>query len=242
MNCEGKNFLGKSLSLDATASGEVDFAIKQAGPEAILTELSSPGIQVSVEALAGRDEFTLTAPEANPVKVIFDRTGRIRDIKNAQALEEQNIMNFSVVEVLRSYLPAFPDSPVSIGDSWKDHRRILIPFQEMNLAVELDILFRLDDVLPSPEGKAAMISADYTVALSGSKDLGEVMGLFEGKGSGSGNLNALISQGYFTEYRLNYAIDGAMVLRKYEKTLVEWPFHLYANADLMLLEKRESPF
>ncbi len=238
MNSEGKSFLGKSLTLNVTASGEIDLAIRQASTENVFTELTSPGIRVSLQALDTRDEFTLAAPADNPVQVIFDKTGRIRDVKRVEALEEQNIMNFSVVEVLRTYLPAFPYRPVSIGDSWKDHKRMLIPFQGMNLVVELDIDFLLNDVLPSPDGRLALISATYMVTLSGSRSLEEVVGSFEGKGFGLGNMNFLMDQGYFTEYRLDYSIDGAMVMRKAETNLRQWPFSISVNADLSLLEKR----
>jgi hypothetical protein len=44
------------------------------------------------------------------------------------ALEKQNVLNFSIMEVLQTYLPSYPDRPVSVGDSWKEHKRTLIPF------------------------------------------------------------------------------------------------------------------
>jgi hypothetical protein len=238
MSSEGKDFLGKSLSLNATASGEIDIAIRQASTENIFSEVSSPGIRVSLQALAARDEFTLTAPADNPVKVTFDKAGRIRDVKNIETLEEQNLMNFSVVDVLRNYLPVFPDKQVSLGDSWKDHKRMLIPFQGMDLTVGLEVTFYLNDVLPSPEGRMALIAADYGVTLSGSRDLAEVVGSFEGKGSGSGNLVFLADQGYIKEYQLNYVVDGAMVMREDGKNLLEWPFSLSVNASVSLLQKR----
>jgi hypothetical protein len=241
MNSEGKNFLDKSVPLNVTASGEIDLAVRQASSDNILTELSSPGLQVDLQSSGARDKFTLAAPADDPVVVIFDKTGRIRDVKNSEVLEERNILNFSVVEALRNYLPALPDGPVSIGDKWRDHKRMLIPFQAMNLAAELDVIFLLNDVLPSPEGRMALISADYTVTLSGSRPLGEAVGSFEGKGAGSGSLNFLVDHGYFTEYRLNYNLDGTMVLRKADTELLEWPFNLSFNADLLLLEKREVP-
>ncbi len=241
MNSEGKNFLDKSVSLNATASGEIDLAVRQASSENIFAELSSPGLQVELQSSGGRDKFTLAAPADDPVVVIFDKTGRIRDVKNSGALEERNILNFSVVEVLRNYLPTLPDGPVSVGETWKDHKRMLIPFQAMNLAAELDAIFLLNDVLPSPEGRMALISATYAVTLSGSRTIGEAVGSFEGKGTGSGSLNFLADHGYFTEYRLNYSLDGTMVLRKADTELLEWPFNLSFNADLLLLETREEP-
>lgn len=238
MNSEGKSFLGKSLSLNATASGEVDFVIRQVSRDNVFAELTTPGIQVSLQALEQREEFTLSASTDNPVLVVFDKTGRIRDVKNVEALEEQNIMNFSVVEVLRNYLPAFPDRLISISDSWKDRKRMIVPFQSIDLVVELEINFLLNDILPSPDGRLAMISADYKVNLSGSRNLEQAVGSFEGKGFGSGNMNFLVDQGYFTEYRLDYRIDGEMVVRKAETNPLQWPFSLSVSAGLSLIEKR----
>jgi len=239
MSAEGKSFLGKSLSLNATASGEIDVAIRQVSKENVFTELTSPGLQVALHALDELDEFTLAATAENPVQVIFDKTGRIRDVKNVAALEERNVLNFSIMDVLRNYLPSYPDRPVSVGDSWKDHKRMLIPFQGMNLAVEFDIIFLLNLVLPSPDGRLALISATCAVTLSGSRNLEEAVGSFEGKGVGSGNVNFLIDHGYFTQYRLDYNISGAMVVRRAGTKLLEWPVTLSASADLSLLEKRE---
>jgi hypothetical protein len=51
-------------------------------------------------------------------------------------------------------------------------------------------------------------------------------------------LNFQVDGGYFSEYRLNYLVDGAMVMRKAESKVVEWPFRLTASAGLLLLEWR----
>ncbi len=147
-------------------------------------------------------------------------------------------MNFSILEVLRDYWPALPDGHVSVGESWQDHKQLEIPFQEMSLIVELEIAYTLDAVVPAPEGQLALITAAYTAAVSGERAFEEFKGLFEGNGSGSGNLYFQVEGGYFTEYRLDYFIDGAMVVRKGETKVVEWPFKLIANASLVLVERR----
>ncbi|MEW5902117.1 MAG: hypothetical protein AB1715_11695, partial [Acidobacteriota bacterium] len=125
------------------------------------------------------------------------------------------------------------------GDSWTDHKRLVFPFQGMNLAAEVEVKFLLVDISPAQEGRTALVSAAYTVALSGSRNLERVVGSFEGRGFGSGNLIFLLDEGYFTEYRLDYTIEAAMVLRKDEAPLAEWPFRLSVAAGLSLLEKRQ---
>jgi hypothetical protein len=242
MNSEGQGFLGKSLTLTAQAEGTVDFFIRQASTESVFADLSSQGIRVFLQSLGRQDEFKLSSPADNPVRIVFDRAGRIRDIQNAESLEEQNIMNFSIVEVLRNSLPSFPDRPVARGDSWTDHKRLFFPFQGMRLAVDIQVTFNLVDISPAGEGRTALVSAVYTVSLAGSRNFEGVVGAFQGKGSGSGSLVFLVDEGHFTEYRLDYTIDGAMVLRKADSPLVEWPFSLSVTAELLLLEKRQTLF
>ena len=238
MDSEGESFLGKSLTLSAQADGEIDVFVKQVATDGVFTELTSPGIRIFLQTPSRQDEFTLKNPPDSPVLMTFDRAGRVRDIKNVEALEEQNPMNFSVLEVLRNYWPAFPDGPLSVGDSWPDHKRIVVPFQGMEIAIELEILFTLNAVVPSPQGRLALITATYTAALSGDREVESFRGSFEGGGNGTGSLSFEIDAGYFSEYRLDYLIDGAMVIRKAESKVMEWPFRLTASAGLLLLEWR----
>lgn len=240
MNAEWQGFIGKSLSMNTQASGQIDLAVRQVSTDQVFTELSSPGIRVSVLALGRQDEFTLEAPPEDPVRVIFDKSGRIRDVQNVQALEDQNRMNFSIIEVLRNFLPTYPDIPPAIGDSWKDHKRMTVPFEGMNLAIEVEVTFTLDSVVPSPQGRLGFVSAAYSVNLSGSRSLDTAAGVFKGQGKGSGNLHLLLDAGYFTEYRLDYSVDGSMAIRQGEMDLAAWPFTLGVNTSLTLLESRES--
>jgi hypothetical protein len=238
MESEGQGFLGKSLTLSAQADGEINVFIKQVATDGVFTELSSPGIRIFLQALGRQDEFTLTNPPDSPVQLTFDRTGRIRDIKNVETLEDQNPMNFSILEVLRNYWPAFPDRPLAVGESWPDHKRLVVPFQGMSLTIELEITFTLNAVVPGPEGRLALVTATYTATLSGDREVEGFRGSFEGSGTGTGSLNFQVDGGYFSEYRLNYLVDGAMVMRKAESKVVEWPFRLTASAGLLLLEWR----
>jgi hypothetical protein len=238
MDSEGQSFLGKSLTLSAQADGEVDVFIRQVSTDSVFTELSSPGIRVYIRTPARQDEFTLKNPPDSPVEMSFDRAGRIRDIKNTETLEDQNPLNFSILEMLRSYWPAFPDRPLAVGESWPDHKRIVVPFQGMNLTIELDITFTLNDVVPAAEGRQALVTAAYTASLSGNRQVDAFKGSFEGSGTGTGSLVFQVESGIFSDYRFDYLIDGAMVIRKDESRLAEWPFRLTAGASLLLLEWR----
>ncbi|MFZ2053041.1 MAG: hypothetical protein WAU81_02480, partial [Candidatus Aminicenantales bacterium] len=235
MESEGQSFLGRSLTLSAQADGQIDVFVRQAGADSLFTELSSPGIRIFLQTPGRQDEFTLKNPPDSPVLMTFDKAGRIRDIKNVESLEEQNPLNFSILEVLRNYWPAFPDKPLAAGESWPDHKRIIVPFQGMNLVIDLEIIFTLNAVVPSLEGRLALITVVYTAGLSGERQIEDFLGSFEGLGTGSGSMNFQVDGGYFTEYRLDYVIDGAMVMRKAESKVAEWPFRLSAGASLLLL-------
>lgn len=238
MDSKGEGFLGRNLTLSAQADGEIDVFIRQAAKDSVLAELSSPGIRIFLQTPGRQDEFTLKNPPDSPVQMTFDRTGRIRDIRNVETLEDQNPMNFSVLEVLRNYWPAFPDRPLSPGESWPDHKRIVVPFQGMNLTIDLEIRFTLNTVTPAAGARLALITADYTVSLAGDHRVEDFRGAFEGRGTGTGSLIFQFDNGYFSEYRLDYLIDGAMVVRKAESPVAEWPFRLNADASLLLLEWR----
>lgn len=238
METEGQSFLGKSLTLSAQADGEIDVFIRQVATDGVFTELSSPGIRIFLQTLGRQDEFTLKNPPDSPVQMTFDRAGRIRDIKNVETLEDQNPMNFSILEVLRNYWPAFPDRPLAVGESWPDHKRLVVPFQGMSLIIELEITFTLNAVVPAPEGRLALVTAAYTATLSGDREVEGFRGSFEGSGTGTGSLSFQVESGIFNDYRLDYVIEGAMVMRKAETKVMEWPFRLTANASLLLLEWR----
>ena len=238
MESEGQGFLGRTLTLSAQADGEIDVFIRQAAAEGVFADLSSPGIRIFLQAPGRQDEFTLKNPPGSPVQMTFDRAGRIRDIKNVETLEDQNPLNFSILEVLRNYWPTFPERPLSVGESWPDHKRLVVPFQGMSLTIELEISFTLNAVVPASEGRLALITAAYTASLSGDRKVESFQGSFEGNGTGTGSLSFQVDAGYFSEYRLNYLIDGAMVMRKDESRVAEWPFRLTASAGLLLLEWR----
>jgi hypothetical protein len=235
MHSTGESFVGKSLGLTAQASGEIDLAIRQLSTDNVFTELSTPGLRVSLQSPGAQNESTLQTPADNPVQVVFDRSGRIQEVRNAEVLEKQNILNFPILDVLQNYLPTYPDKPLEIGESWKSRKKMQIPFQGMNLVIDVEITFTLNDVVPSPDGRMGLISAAYTVDLSGQRALEEVVGAFEGKGAGSGTLIFHLDEGYFSEYRLEYSIDGEMIVRRADTRLAAWPFGLSVVAGLTLI-------
>ncbi len=237
MHSTGESFVGKSLGLTAQASGEIDLAIRQLSADSVFTELSTPGLRVTLQSPGVQNEATLQTPADNPVRVVFDKSGRIREVRNAEVLEKQNILNFPILDVLQNYLPTYPEKPLEIGQSWKSRKKMQIPFQGMNLVIEVEITFTLNDVVPSVDGRMGLISAAYTVDLSGQRALEETVGAFEGRGAGSGTLIFHLDQGYFSEYRLEYSIDGEMIVRRVDTRLAGWPFSLSVVAGLTLIGK-----
>ena len=238
LSSEGRSFLGENITFDAQASGELDLFIRQKSPDSVFIDLSSPGIRVSLQVLDQQNDYTLDAPADDPVRMVLDRGCRVRSIGNSERLEERNPLNFSVLDVLRNSLPVLPGRPVSVGDSWQDQKRLQIPFQGMRLLIEIETTYQLSDVSPTPQGELAIVAAVYSVRLSGARDLENVTGAFEGQGSGTGSLSFLADKGYFSDYRLDYSLDGAMVVRRGEVRLAEWPFTLTQSAALTLLEWR----
>jgi hypothetical protein len=235
VNTEGNGFAGKSIALSATASGEIELGIKGSAPDLMIASLTSPGIRINTQVLDKSAQTTLAAGTNEPVLIEFEKTGRIREIRNAEALEKKNIMNVSIMEMLRAYFPVLSDRPVSPGDSWVARKKLIIPFQGCDLEVLLAVTFVLNDIVNSREGRSAVIGAAYSVTLAGSRRMDNVTGSFEGTGSGSGSLSFLMDRGYFTDYRLDYQIGGAMVVRKGGEKLLEWPFTLSASAALELV-------
>lgn len=231
---EGKDFLGKDMTLGGTAAGEIRLRVDQISTEQVFTSLTSPGIRVTVNTLDGTEDYVVGTKEGAALQVVFSRRGRVDDIRNPEVLRDRDVMNFSIPDILRNYFPALPESPVRVGDSWTEHKRLFIPFQGMNLDVQLDIRFTLNSLQRSQAGRTAVISADYTVSLAGSRDLEGLAGFFKGKGTGSGVLYFLADKNYFSEYRLEYKIGASLEIKKGETTLVEWPLGLVVSASLDL--------
>lgn len=234
VNVSGKNLLGQDLSLNADSQGDIRFAVTALTQDAVRAALTSSGIDVRVQLPDKTQSQTLKTLEGKALEVVFNRTGKVMDIRNPEALAQETILNFSIPQILRDYFPTFPTQPVSAGDQWRESRRLTIPFQGLDLQVNLTIDYTLSDIVPTTDGREAVVSAVYTVNVSGTKDLGDSTGVFEGKGSGTGFVNFLADRGYFTEYRLDFKTDASFVVKKGDKRLLEWPFSFFVIADVNL--------
>lgn len=234
VQAQGKDFTGKDISLGVTTSGKISLDVKRKVHDRVFMGLTTPGIQVEVQTLEGQQLHFLRTKANMALQATFDTRGSVHEIHNLKALNREKVMNISLVHILRDYFPVLPEKPVSIGEIWIDNKRINIPFQDIDLEVLIETKYALQNVFPSTEGDVAIISIDYEVRLSGSKNLGELTGNFEGKGAGGGLLIFLIQWGCFQEFRADYQTEGALVIKKEGKPLMEWPFHLSIFASAIM--------
>jgi hypothetical protein len=235
VNVDGKNFLGKDLALNADSRGEIRLLAKPSTRDTVRADLTTPGIEVNIRLPDRVQSQKLGTSEGQALEVVFNRTGRVESIRNPEVIGSGSPFNISLPQILRDYFPTFPVDPVGRGDSWNESRRLTIPFQGLDLQVNLAITYTLDDILPADDGRLAVISAVYRVTVSGSKDLGETQGVFEGEGAGAGTLQVHVDKGWFSEYRIDFKTDAAFVMKKGQDRLVEFPFSFSAFAEVVLL-------
>jgi hypothetical protein len=235
VNVDGKNFLGKDLALNADSRGEIRLLAKPSSRDTVRADLTTPGIDVNIRLPDRVLSQKLGTAEGEALDVVFNRTGRVESIRNPEVIGSGNPFNISIPQVLRDYFPAFPVEPIARGDSWNESRRLTIPFQGLDLQVNLAITYTLDDILPADDGRLAIISAVYRVTVSGSKDLADTQGVFEGEGAGAGSLKVNVEKGWFSEYRVDFKTDAAFVMKKGADRLAEFPFSFAAFAEVVLL-------
>lgn len=235
VNVDGKNFLGKDLSLNSDSRGEIRFLAKPSTHETVRADLTSPGIDVNIRLTDRVLSQKIGATDGEPLEVVFNRTGKVESIRNPEALGSNNPFNISIPQILRDYFPAFPAQPIGRGETWTESRRLTIPFQGLDLQIDLVIDYTLDDIIPADDGRMALVSAVYRVAVSGAKDLGDTQGVFEGQGAGAGSLRFQVDKGWFSEYRLDFKTEAAFVMKKGKERLVEFPFSFSAFAEVALL-------
>jgi len=236
VSVSGKDFVGKDLTLDASSQGDIRLSVMNSGQDTVLAGLTTSGIEVRAQMPGQTQSQTLRTTEGKALEVVFNRAGKVMDIRNPEALAQQNVLNFSIPQILRDYFPAFPVEPAGPGDAWRENRRLTIPFQGLELQIDMTIEYTLNDILPSPDGRKAVVSAVYTVTVSGSRDLGNgSTGVFEGKGQGTGYLDFLLDRGYFTEYRVDFRTDAAFVAKQGAKRLLEMPFTFSVLAEVNLI-------
>ena len=235
INVDGKNFMGKDLALNADSRGEIRLLAKPSTHETVRADLTSAGIDVNIRLPDRVLSQKLGTTEGEALEVVFNRTGKVESIRNPEAVGAGNPFNISISQILRDYFPAFPAEPVGRGDSWSESRRLTIPFQGLDLQVNLAINYTLDDILPADDGRTALVSAVYRVTVSGTKDLGDAQGVFEGEGAGAGSLQVRVDKGWFSEYRVDFKTDAAFVMKKGTDRLAEFPFSFSAFAEVLLI-------
>jgi len=235
INVDGKNFLGTDLALNADTRGEIRLLAKASARDTVRADMTSPGLDVNIRLPDQVISQKIGTTQGEPLDVVFNRTGKVQSIRNPDAVGGPNPFNVSIPQILRDYFPAFPAQPVSRGESWLESRRLTIPFQGLDLQVNLAITYTLDDILPADDGRLALISAVYKVTVSGSKDLSGTQGVFEGEGAGAGSLQVHADRGYFSEYRVDFKTDAAFVMKKGQDRLASFPFSFSAFAEVILL-------
>lgn len=235
VNVDGKNFLGKDLALNADARGEIRLRALPGARDTVRVDLLSPGIEVNARLPDRVVSQTLGTKDGEALQVVFNRTGKVESIRNPEVLGPESVFNVSLPQILRDYFPAFPVLPVGPGDGWTESRRLNIPFQGLDLEVNLNINYALGDIIPGSDGRKALVSALYTVGISGSRDLGDTVGVFEGGGTGTGFVHINVDRGWFTEYRLDFKADALFVMKKGAERLLEWPFTFSVFAEVILL-------
>lgn len=235
VNADGTGFLGKDLTLNADTRGEIGLLVKPSSAETVLADLTSPGLEVNVRLPDRVQAQKLGTNPGEALEVVFNRTGKVESIRNPEALTAGNPFNVSLPQLLRDYFPVLPAGPVGRGDTWTETRRLSIPFQGLDLRIDLAVVYTLDDVFPGEDGRLALVSAAYKVGLSGSKELGDARGVFEGEGSGGGSLRFHVDKGWFSHYRIDFESDAAFVMRKGADKLAEFPFSFSVFAELNLL-------
>ncbi len=235
INVDGKNFLGVDLALNADSRGEIQLLAKPSARDTVRADLTSPGIDVNIRLPEKVISQKIGATKGEALEVVFNRTGRVESIRNPEVIGGGNPFNISIPQILRDYFPAFPAEPVGRGESWLESRRLTIPFQGLDIQVNLAITYTLDDILPADDGRLALISAVYKVSVSGTKDLGDSQGVFEGEGAGAGSLQVHADRGYFSDYRIDFKTDAAFVMKKGNDRLAEFPFSFSAFAEVVMI-------
>ena len=230
----GKDLLGRDLSLTAVSRGELDFVVGATVRGSVSARLTSPGLEIRVQAPDRTLTETLKTRDGRALEVVFGPTGTVEDIRNTDALSRGKAMNFSLPHILTDYFPVLPTEAVGPGDSWSESRRLAIPFQDFELRVDLKADYVLNEVVLLPQGRKALISAAISAAVSGRRDLGDTVGVFEGSGTGTGFLHFLLEQGVFTEYRVDFKTDAAFVMKRGEERLLEQPFVFSVQAHVTL--------
>ncbi|MFC2156261.1 hypothetical protein ACFLT9_00350 [Acidobacteriota bacterium] len=233
---EGKDFSGKDISTDANAVGQLTFDVKRSLKNRVSLAITTPGIRVNTESPGESEFYSLMTHENMAVQAAFDSKGAVSQVHNLEALNRTSIWNIPFGHILRDYLPTLPEHPVAPGETWRDHRTAIIPFEEMDLEIEIERQYRLEQIIPSDAGDEAVISITYQVSLSGSKIWGNWSGAIEGQGQGEGTFLYSIKKSCIQNFSADYETAANLTIKNQEKILSKLPFHLTISVSLSQLK------
>lgn len=240
VNGDGKDFLSKSLRMEALAQGEVDLKALDASSGFVRAGMTIPGIDIGASMADSDMHGTLKTKPGRSLEVVFNSAGKVLSIRNPEVLEQDFEANMSFSQILSDYFPVMPARPVAVGDTWSDTRTIRVPFSGANLSVTLKTEYRLDDILPSPDGRTAYITTFYTAVVHGETALGQGTGVFEGQGTGTGFLHVLPDSGIFSTYQTSFLVQAKFVIKNQGSVLLSCPFS-FDSFSLITLNRLEPP-
>jgi hypothetical protein len=232
----GKDFQGKDITLGGSASGELIFTIKRNIPNLVAAAVTTPGIRVETKNFEQSQDYTLKTKESEAVRVSFNHRGRVTQFHNLEALNAKRIGLMSFEQMLREYLPIFPDKAVAIGDTWSDSQTINILFMEIDLEILLNREYVLLNVMPAADGEVAVIDIKYNVRLSGSRNLGDWTGGFEGQGTGTGSCLYNIQRSYIQQLNVEYGTEADLIIRRKDQPVLKQPFQLSVAASFIRMQ------
>jgi len=240
LNGDGQDFLGESLKVEIRAQGQVDLKILDSPPDLVRTSMTVPGIEIDARMPGSDLHGTIRTRQNEVLEVVFNSTGKVSEIRNADVVEQDFESNISFNQIINDYFPVLPAGPVRPGESWYDTRNLRFPFRGTYLDVILRTEYRLDDVLPSPDGPMAFITTLYTAEVKGEIALDQGSGVFEGQGGGSGFLHFLVDKGFFSGYQTSFSVQARFLVKKGNEVLLSWPFS-FESFSLITLNRFEPP-
>jgi hypothetical protein len=236
LTATGKDFQGKDITLEASASGELLFTIKRNIPNLVAVAVTTPGIRVETKEFEVSQNYSLKTKEPKAVRVSFNHSGNVTQVHNLEALNTKRIGNMSFEQILREYLPSLPNKDVAIGETWNDSQTITYSFMEIDLDVLLNRNYVLLSVMPAGDGDVAVIAITYAVKLSGSKNWEDWTGGFEGRGTGRGSLLYNIRRSCIQQFNMEYGTEAALIISRKDQPILKQPFRLSATATFTLMQ------
>lgn len=240
LSTSGKDFLGKTISLEAEVFGDTDFTIMNSAAGETRTRISIPGIKMFARLPASQTTGLIRTKPGQVLEVTFNTAGKIMSIRNQEALEQDFESNISFFQMIDDYFPVFPVVPVKPGDTWTDERTLRLPFQGLNLTVKLRTDYKLENVIKTADGEKALVSTLYRAEVSGVQMVQDAEAVFSGQGSGTGSLQFLLNQKVFSEYQAAFSVNASFSMQRRNEKILDFPFtfSVFAYINLNRLGKR----